>query len=63
MTEVTNSISREEFQSLLNNQTDELKNLKDELDKKMEEIINNYTQGTTSSILSCTHLLMLPEYN
>ena len=46
MTEVTNSIGREEFLSLLNNQTEELKNLKDELDKNIEEMINNYTQGT-----------------
>ena len=50
MTQVTNSIGREEFLSLLNNQTEELKNLKDELDKNIEEMINNYTQGTTSSM-------------
>ena len=50
--EVTNSISREEFLTLLMNQknhTEELKNLKDELDKKMEEMLNNYTQGKTSN--------------
>ena len=42
MTQVTNSISREEFLSLLNNQTEEFKNI--------EDMINNYTQGTTSSM-------------